>query len=61
MDRLDFEMQVKRALREKGMLAKELAEMLGITSAYCSDIIRGNRSAPKKREEIKKILNLKGE
>ncbi|WP_339011325.1 helix-turn-helix transcriptional regulator [Fusobacterium animalis] len=44
MTRLDFEMEVKRVLREKGITQAELSKLLGITPSYCSDIIRGNRN-----------------
>ena len=44
MTGLDFEMEVKRVLREKGMTQADLARLLGIKPAYCSDIIRGNRN-----------------
>ena len=36
MTKLDFEMSVKRALREKKMTQAQLAEKIGVTAAYCS-------------------------
>lgn len=59
MDKLDFEMEVKRALRENDMTSKELSEKLGISQTYCSDIIRGNRKAEPIKAKIKKILKIK--
>lgn len=61
MKKLDFEMAVKRALREREMSVKNLAEKLEISVAYCSDIIRGNRKAEHMRKKIYEILELKGE
>lgn len=61
MQELDFEMAVKRALREKKMTMKDLAEILKISNAYCSDIVRGNRKARKLRDEIVEILKIKSE
>lgn len=59
MTKLDFEMSVKRALREKKMTQAQLAEKIGVTAAYCSDIIRGNRTGEEQRKKIIKILELK--
>lgn len=59
MTRLDFEMEVKRVLREKGMTQADLARLLGIKSAYCSDIIRGNRNGGDTKKKMVKFLGLK--
>lgn len=59
MTKLDFEMAVRRALREKDMTVKSLAEKLEISVVYCSDIIRGNRKAEHMRKKIYEILDLR--
>lgn len=58
MTRLDFEMAVKRALRERDMTMLSLAKELGISSAYLSDIVKGNRKANPVREKIVEILEI---
>lgn len=59
MTKLDFEMEVKKVLREKGMTQVELARMLGIKPAYCSDIIRGNRNGGETKKKMLKFLGIK--
>ncbi|MFJ5564792.1 helix-turn-helix domain-containing protein [Lysinibacillus xylanilyticus] len=51
-------MQVKSALWKKDMSQKELAELVGISSAYLSDIIRGRKDGPKAQEHIKHIRKI---
>ena len=60
-DKLIFEIDVKSALIKKGQTMSSLAETLGISVSYLSDIIRGNRKAEHYKELIKKTLNLKTE
>lgn len=58
----DLGVQVRSELFKRNMKQKELAELVGISNAYLSDIIRGRKDGPKaqeKVEHIKKILNLK--
>ena len=53
--------QVRSELFKRKMTQKELAEMIGITPAYLSDIILGRKDGPKAQERIKhirKILNI---
>lgn len=59
MTKLDFEMEVKKVLREKGMTQVELARMLGIKPAYCSDIIRDNRNGGETKKKMLKFLGIK--
>lgn len=59
MTKLDFEMEIKKVLREKGMTQVELARMLGIKPAYCSDIIRGNRNGGEVKRKMIKFLGIK--
>lgn len=59
-----FEKDVKNALREnkiKGIeptTQSQLAEELGITSPYLSDILKGYRVGVSQRKQIKEILDL---
>lgn len=53
--------KVRSELFKRKMTQKELAEMLGISSVYLSDIINGRKDGPKPQEHIKhirKILNI---
>lgn len=50
--------QVRSELHKRDMKQKELAEMVGISNAYLSDIIRGNKSGPKAQEHIKHIRKI---
>ena len=59
MTRLDFEMEVKKVLREKGMTQADLARLFGIKPAYCSDIIRGNRKGGDVKKKMIKFLGIK--
>ena len=61
MQNIDFEMLIKKNLRTKKMTMTELAQKLGISLPYCSDIIRGNRSAQHIRKKICEILEIKQE
>lgn len=59
MSRENFEIEVLIELRKIGKPQKWLAEVLGISEPYLSDILRGNRKAEKKVAEIKQILGIK--
>ncbi len=59
MAKLDFEMEVKKVLREKGMTQAELSKLLGIKPSYCSDIIRGNRNGGDVNKKMIKLLGIK--
>ena len=53
-----FETQVKLKLIKKRTTMTNLAQQLGISIAYCSDIVRGNRNAQHIRKKICEILNI---
>ncbi len=59
MTNLEYEMLVKTRLREKKLTASHLADKLGISSPYLSDILRGNRQANDIRKKINETLNIK--
>jgi len=57
----DLEIRVRSELYKRKMKHGQLAELLGISQAYLSDIINGKRTGPKAQEHIKhirKILNI---
>lgn len=56
-----FEMLVKSELIKKRMTITELAQQIGISVPYCSDVIRGNRNAQHIRKKICEILEIKQE
>lgn len=58
MKKIDFEMKVKKELRKQGKTITTLAKELGISVAYCSDVIRGNRQGIKVKEKIKEVLKI---
>ena len=59
LNKQEFEIAVKTALikNEKLNLSK-LAKELGISAAYLSDVVRGNRKAEHYRKRICEILDL---
>ena len=43
----DLEGRILLTLRRKGMTQRQLAQVIGISDVYLSDIIRGKRTGPK--------------
>lgn len=58
MSRSAFEIEVMIALKKIGKTNKWLAEQIGISPSYLSDILHGNRKATEKVELINKILKI---
>lgn len=58
MSRSAFEIEVMIALKKIGKTNKWLAEQLGISPSYLSDILHGNRKATEKVELISQILKI---
>lgn len=56
-----FELQVRNELWKRDMTLTEFAEVLGITSQYLTDILKGRRIATEQRKKIKKILEIEDE
>ncbi|MFP3512983.1 helix-turn-helix transcriptional regulator [Peribacillus sp. SIMBA_075] len=54
----DLSIRVRSELYKKKMRQKELAEILGISNAYLSDIINGRKDGPKAQEHIKHIQKI---
>ncbi|MEW4223164.1 helix-turn-helix transcriptional regulator [Rossellomorea marisflavi] len=49
---------VRSELFKRKMKQKQLAELVGISSVYLSDIINGRKSGPKAQEHIKHIRKI---
>lgn len=56
-----FEKKVRKALIDRDMTAGDLADALGITASYVSDILKGSRKADAQRARIMEYLELKGD
>lgn len=57
----ELEIKVRSELYKRKMKLKELADLIGISGPYLSDILTGKRDGPKAQEHIKhikKILNI---
>ncbi|PFJ19600.1 transcriptional regulator [Bacillus cereus] len=54
-----FGKKVKTWLIINDMKQRDLAEMLGISNPYLSDILLGKRKGKKVREKIMRILDMK--
>lgn len=54
----DLGAQVRSELFKRKMKQKELAEMLGISTAYLSDIINGRKDGPKAQVHVKHIQKI---
>ncbi|MDF2790131.1 MAG: DNA-binding protein [Neobacillus sp.] len=55
----NFGMAVRIKLLEKDKSMRSLADDLGITNAYLSDILRGNRKAEAQKKRIAEMLDIK--
>lgn len=51
-------MKVRSELFKRKMSQKELADLVGISNAYLSDIINGRKDGPKAQEHIKHIQKI---
>ncbi|MFC4387485.1 helix-turn-helix domain-containing protein [Gracilibacillus marinus] len=56
----DLSIRVRNELYKKKMKHAELAEMLGISQPYLSDILNGKRTGPKAQEHVKHIRKILG-
>lgn len=56
-----FELKVRNELWKRGMSLTEFADVLGISSQYLSDILKGRREATKQRKRIMEILEIEDE
>ena len=57
----NFEILIKSELVKRRLTITELAQQIGISIPYCSDVIRGNRDAQHIRKKICEILEIKQE
>ena len=53
----EFGMKVRMELLKRNITNKQLADMLGISSAYLSDILRGRRDAFEQKTHCKNSRN----
>lgn len=53
-----FGAEVRKELLLHGKSVKWLANQLGVSSPYLTDILKGNRKGTKIKEQIKEILDL---
>lgn len=56
----DLGIEVRNRLWKAKMSQSQLAEMLGISEAYLSDIIRGKKDGAKAQEHVKRIKSILG-
>lgn len=54
----ELALKVRIKLLENGTTMTKLAEELGISTAYFSDIVNGKKDGPKAQERIKKIKKI---
>lgn len=54
----DLGVQVRSELFKRKMSQKELADLVGISSAYMSDIINGRKDGKKAQEHIQHIRKI---
>lgn len=53
-----FGKEVRKAMIDKDITSKQLAEELGISTAYLTEILRGTRKAKKQKKRIVDFLGL---
>lgn len=58
-ERIDFAAKCKAQMEIKGITLTAIGKELGITTAYVSDIVKGNRDGGEYREKIAEILEVK--
>jgi cro protein len=58
MENLEFEISVKTALLKRRLRNTDLANMIGVSESYLSDILKGNRKAEHHRKKICEVLDL---
>ncbi|GMC00427.1 helix-turn-helix domain-containing protein [Enterococcus thailandicus] len=58
----NLDLKIRAELRKRKMTFRELAQLVGISGAYLSDILNGKRDGKKAQEHIetvKSILNIR--
>lgn len=58
----NLDLKIRAEMRKRRMTFKELASLIGISGAYLSDILNGNRDGKKAQqhiETVKKILDIR--
>lgn len=54
----NLDLKIRAELRKRKMTFTELAELVGISGAYLSDILNGKRDGKKALEHIETIKNI---
>ena len=55
---LSFEEIIKISMKRKGYTYQKLADEMGISIGYVSDIIKGNRTNAERLKQLKDILEI---
>lgn len=55
---LTFEEKVKISMKRKGYTYQKLADEMGISVGYVSDIIKGNRTNSQRLKQLRDILEI---
>lgn len=55
-----FGIMVKKRLAELNMEQKELAQVLGVSESYLTDVLRGNKPGHKYMDSIHEVLGFNG-
>lgn len=55
---LSFEEKIKISMKRKGYTYQKLADEMGISIGYVSDIIKGNRTNAERLKQLKDILEI---
>lgn len=58
MSHEEYSIRVRAKLKEVGMTQTDLANSLGITQAYLSDILLGKRTGPKAQAHLKAVQEI---
>ncbi|MCC2248820.1 helix-turn-helix transcriptional regulator [Virgibacillus sp. AGTR] len=56
----DLAAKVKSEMYKQGITQKRLAELLGVSAPYVSDIINGRRTGEKAQQHVKHIKKILG-
>lgn len=54
----DFTKEAKKAMIDLDLTYDQVADVMGISKSYLSDLINGNRKSKERLDELKKILQL---
>lgn len=55
---LSFEEEIKISMKRKGYTYQKLADEMGISIGYLSDLIKGNRNSEQRLKQLREILEV---